>query len=47
MDGFGINEYVVVLVGMNRFDVFDFVLMCFGWFDWYIVIDWFDIGGCW
>lgn len=45
MDGFIGNEGVIVMVVINCFDVFDFVLFCLGCFDWKILVGCLDVKG--
>lgn len=46
MDGFEVNEGVIIIVVINWFDVFDLVLLCLGCFDCQIVVFNFDVVGC-
>lgn len=46
MDGFEVNEGVIILVVINCKDVLDLVLLCSGCFDWNVIVGNFDIKGC-
>lgn len=46
MDGFEVNEGVIIIVVINCKDVLDFVLLCLGCFDCQVVVGNLDIKGC-